>query len=371
MRIVVRGFVVLVVGLSLLGAWVEPSWAAPKTAAELQAIACGSNADKLNAARAAAGQALGEALAGLVLDAAALPTATLNALIADVNPECRAAAVDALQQRVLTEGAPFNTAKIQALVDSAKSAASFELGLVRAAVAVELVRNGFINRGAPEALRRAEAVAGGGKENILGVNLDGADAAVRAAVSRFFLTGFYRFFGGLVFGDANATCAALRTRTLGGLPAEVQTAAAAAYVSGVVIDRKETKCVAGDALVVATLKGSPAVQSAAVKAAADVLAGLTRLNANALTVLAIGSTEGRDVQGALLVCTDPNDETTCEKLTSVAFRLAAARALGLRLVTAGNVNEFVVRVLSQANQDAGLKEFPTFAVPALAYLYSN
>lgn len=371
MRLVVRGFILLTVGLSLLGAWVEPSWATPKTAAELQAIACGSNADKLNAARAAAGQALGEALAGLALDAAALPTATLNALIADVNPECRAAAVDALQQRVLTEGAPFNAAKIQALVDSAKDAASAELGLVRAGVAVELVRNGFINRGAQEGLRRVEAVSTpGGKENISGVNLDGSVAAVRAAASRFFLAGFYRFFGGLVFGDANATCNALRDRARNGASDEIKAAAAAAYVSGVVIDRKETKCVAGDALVVATLKGSPAVQNAAVKAAADVLAGLTRLNGNALTVLAIGP-DGRDVQGALLVCTDANDETTCEKVTSVAFRLAAARALGLRLVAAGNVNEFAVRVLSQANQDAGLKEFPTFAVPALAFLYSN
>jgi hypothetical protein len=370
MRQVVRGFVLLVVGLVLVGAWASPAWAAPKTVAELQALACGAQADGLAAARAAAGQLLAAAWSDIAGNAQALPTTTLNAAIADANVECREAAVDALAQRVLTEGAPFNAAKIQATVDSAKAAASFELGLVRARVGVELVRAGFAERGAAEAIRRAEAVAGGGTETIRGVKLDGSVPAVRAAVARYYLTGFYRFFSNIVFGDAKATCEALSARAGSGASVDIQAAAAAAYVAGVVVDRKETKCVSGDGLVTASLKGSGAVQLASVNGAGDVLAAKTALTLNALQQLAIGKS-GRDVQAALLLCRDANDETTCEATSSVAFRLAAARAYGLRVIAAGSVNEAAVRTTSRAHQDVLLGEFATFAVPVLAFVFSR
>jgi hypothetical protein len=135
-----------------------------------------------------------------------------------------------------------------------------------------------------------------------------------------------------------------------------------------VIDRKETKCVAGDGLVQATLKGSPAVQVAAVNAAADVLAA-TKLTDNAFVQLSTGET-GRDVQAAGLLCTNPADETTCEKTTTSAIRLAAARALGLRFIKAGAPEAFV-RIFSLIHQTAGFKELPTSAVAPLVVFYSN
>lgn len=312
-----RQLLILSLGLLLLGALIQPALAHDIN--ELQAIACGAKANPERDFRAAAAQVLADLFAATVLDAKVLPTATLNAAATDANPECRAAAVDALAQRILVEQAPLNTAKTQALHDGVKNAASFELGLAQSEVVVEIVRNGFINRGAQEAVRRSESVASGGKENILGVNLDGSTPAVRAAVSRYFLTGFYRAFGNLVFGDANATCDALRARAREGASPEVRAAAATAYVSGVVVDRKETKCVAGDGLIMATLRGSAAVQAAVVNAAAGLMAG-SSLTDVALINLALDRT-GRSARGAGI---------TDEDLTTSSFRLAAGRALGLR-----------------------------------------
>ncbi len=369
MSLVVRGFVFLVVGLALVGVLAQPAWATHLTAAQLQALACGANADQLNAGRVAAGQLLAVAWSDIAGNAQQLPSATLNAAIVDGNAECREAAIDSLAQRLLEEGAPFNAAKIQQTHDSANGAVSLQQGIVRARVALELVRAGIFERGAPEGFARMETIAGGGKFNLRGVNVDGSIAGVRTALSRYFLTGAYRFFGGLVFGDAKTTCDTLRDKARNGASAEIRDAAASAYVAGVVVDRKETKCVASDGLVQATLKGSAAVQAAVFDDAAAVLAANSKLSNNALVQLSTGET-GRDVQAAGILCTDPADETTCEKVTTSSLRLAAAYALGLRFVAEKQTEAFV-RVFSLIHQTAGFKELPLSAVPALRVIYAN
>jgi hypothetical protein len=341
----------------------------PKTLAELQALTCGANADQLNAGRQASGLLLGRAWADVASNAAALPSATLNAAIVDVREECREAAIDALAQRLLTEGAPFNAAKIQQTHDSANGAASLQQGVVRARIALELVRAGIFERGAAEGFARMETIAGGGKFNLRGVNVDGAIVGVRTALSRYFLSGAYRFFGGLVFGDAKATCDALNDKARNGASAEIRNAAAAAYVAGVVVDRKETKCISGAALVQATLKGNPAVQAAAAAEASNVLNATARYSNNALLQLGAGET-GRDVQAAGILCTDPADETTCEKITTASLRLAASYAVGLRFLAA-RLSEADVRIFSLIHQTTGFKELPQAALPFLIVAYSN
>ncbi len=322
-----RKLLLLSLSLVVLGSLVVPALA--HDTKELQAIACGANADALKEFRAAAGTVLADRLSADVLDPAKLPTATLNSLIADASAECRNAAIDAMAQRVLTEGAPFNAAKIQQTHDSANGAASLELGIVRARVAIELVRAGITERGAKEGLSRLETLTGGGKFNLRGVNVDGSILAVRIAVSRYFLAGFYRFFGSLAFEtDGKGTCDALRARARDGATAEVKSAAAVAYVSGLVVDRKPVACVAGDGLVEATVRGSAAVQAAAVGEAAKALSA-SALTDGALLSVSLDRS-GRSVQGARLFCVDKNDETSCDALSSSAFRSAAGQALGLR-----------------------------------------
>jgi hypothetical protein len=317
----------LSLSLVLLGSLVVPALA--HDSKELQAIACGANADALKEFRAAAATVLADRLSTDVLDPAKLPTATLNALITDKNAECRNAAIDAMAQRTLTEGAPFNAAKIQQTHDASRAAASLELGVVLARVAIELVRAGITERGAKEGLSRLETITGGDKFNLRGVNIDGSIPAVRIATGRYFLAGFYRFFGSLGFEkDAKGTCDALRDRARDGKSAEMREAAAVAYVSGLVVDRKAVACVAGDGLLEATVRGSAAVQTAAVGEASKALTA-SALSDGALLSVALDRS-GRSVQGARLFCADKADETSCAATSTTGLRAAAGQALGLR-----------------------------------------